>query len=175
MISSFEILSISVARSRCCLREDKKSFNAWRAGDAFKEAHGGTSIGAFLGAMVSSLRVLRGAPKPAFYDGLLVQAAQPENIPETVRDCSAFCLHREFFEKRLCSLLLLQCYQQPTFILFHTQSPLFSPISRGAHAQVDGWREVEADGVSLLPTEAFVACNQFHVSGEENCAAFEKR
>jgi hypothetical protein len=65
--------------------KDKKSFNAWRRGDAFKEAHGGTSIGAFLGAMVSSLMVLSGPPRPAFYDGLLLQTSgKPALVPETV-------------------------------------------------------------------------------------------
>jgi heme-degrading monooxygenase HmoA len=54
--------------------DNKKNFNSWRKGDAFKEAHGGTSIGAFVSTMVSSVRVMRGAPKPAFYDGLLVQS-----------------------------------------------------------------------------------------------------
>lgn len=64
--------------------ENKGNFNAWRKGDAFKEAHGGTSIGAFMSTMMSSLRILRGAPKPAFYDGLLVQSKAPEFMPETV-------------------------------------------------------------------------------------------
>ena len=39
---------------------------------------------------------------------------------------------------------------------------------------VDGWRVVEADGVNLLPPEAFVASNHFAVNpGFE--AAFEQR
>lgn len=64
---------------------DKKShFSAWRKGSAFKEAHGGTSIRAFVSTMVSSLRVLRGAPRPAFYDGLLQQSTSPEAAPELV-------------------------------------------------------------------------------------------
>ena len=53
-------------------------------GDAFKEAHGGASIGAFVKAMVSSLRVLKGPPKPAFYDGLLQLSSAPESVPKTV-------------------------------------------------------------------------------------------
>jgi len=64
--------------------ETKSNFNAWRKGDAFKEAHGGTSVGAFLSTMVKSALILRGAPKPAFYDGLLVQSETPEFMPETV-------------------------------------------------------------------------------------------
>lgn len=102
---------------------DKKSdFSAWRSGEAFKEAHGGTSIGAFLSTMVNSAFVLRGPPRPAFYDGLLVQSIVPDSVPETV----------------------------------------------------DGWRNVEADGVHTLPTECFIASNQFYVP-PENAAAFEQR
>jgi heme-degrading monooxygenase HmoA len=64
---------------------DRKSdFSAWRKGDAFKEAHGGTSLGAFLSTMVNSAIVLRGPPRPAFYDGLLVQSVKPMQLPETV-------------------------------------------------------------------------------------------
>jgi heme-degrading monooxygenase HmoA len=102
---------------------DKKSdFSAWRTGDAFKEAHGGTSIGAFMSTMISSAMVLKGAPKPAFYDGLLQQSVKPEAVAEIV----------------------------------------------------DGWRSVEADGINTLPTECFVACNQFFVP-PENAPAFEER
>jgi heme-degrading monooxygenase HmoA len=62
---------------------DKKSdFSAWRKGDAFKEAHGGTSIGAFLSTMINSAVVLRGPPRPALYDGLLVQSTKPAQLPE---------------------------------------------------------------------------------------------
>eukprot|EP00586_Coscinodiscus_wailesii_P014847 CAMPEP_0172501504 /NCGR_PEP_ID=MMETSP1066-20121228/150468_1 /TAXON_ID=671091 /ORGANISM="Coscinodiscus wailesii, Strain CCMP2513" /LENGTH=338 /DNA_ID=CAMNT_0013276307 /DNA_START=57 /DNA_END=1073 /DNA_ORIENTATION=- len=102
--------------------DQKKDFNAWRRGDAFKEAHGGTSIAAFLSTMVSSALILKGAPKPAFYDGLLFQSTAPDVTPELV----------------------------------------------------DGWRNVEADGINCLPAECFVACNQFHVPAE-NSIAFEQR
>jgi len=64
--------------------DNKSNFNAWRKGDAFKEAHGGTSIKAFVSTMVSSALILRGVPRPAFYDGLLVQSQTPEFMPETV-------------------------------------------------------------------------------------------
>ncbi|CAJ1950166.1 unnamed protein product [Cylindrotheca closterium] len=102
--------------------EKKSDFGAWRSGEAFKEAHGGTSIGAFVSTMVSSAMVLKGAPRPAFYDGLLQQSSKPEALPTIV----------------------------------------------------DGWRSVEADGVSTLPAECFVACNQFFVP-PENASAFEQR
>lgn len=62
----------------------KSHFSAWRSGEAFKEAHGGTSIGAFMSAMVSSARVLRGAPRPAFYDGLLLQKTKPSSLFDTL-------------------------------------------------------------------------------------------
>lgn len=64
---------------------DKKSdFSAWRSGEAFKEAHGGSSIGAFLKTMISSAFVIRGAPRPAFYDGLLMTSKKPKHMPVTV-------------------------------------------------------------------------------------------
>jgi heme-degrading monooxygenase HmoA len=66
--------------------------------------------------------VLKGAPKPAFYDGLLHQSIVPETVPETV----------------------------------------------------DGWRNVNADGTTILPAECFVACNQFFVP-VDNALAFESR
>eukprot|EP00527_Entomoneis_sp_CCMP2396_P000800 CAMPEP_0198137306 /NCGR_PEP_ID=MMETSP1443-20131203/828_1 /TAXON_ID=186043 /ORGANISM="Entomoneis sp., Strain CCMP2396" /LENGTH=329 /DNA_ID=CAMNT_0043798703 /DNA_START=56 /DNA_END=1045 /DNA_ORIENTATION=+ len=62
----------------------KSQFSAWRTGEAFREAHGGTSIGAFLSTMVSSAMVLKGAPRPAFYDGLFLQSNKPTIIPVTV-------------------------------------------------------------------------------------------
>jgi len=103
---------------------EKKNFNAWRSGDAFREAHGGTSIKAFLGTMVKSAMLLKGAPRPAFYDGLLQRSIIPETIPETV----------------------------------------------------DGWRNIESDtlGKQILPSECFIACNQFFVPSE-NAKDFELR
>jgi hypothetical protein len=64
--------------------QEKKHFNAWRGGEAFKEAHGGTSLFAFVTTMVASAMVLKGAPKLAFYDGLLHQSIVPDSVPETV-------------------------------------------------------------------------------------------
>jgi heme-degrading monooxygenase HmoA len=101
---------------------EKKHFNAWRGGEAFKEAHGGTSLFAFVSTMVGSAMVLKGAPRPAFYDGLLHQSVVPETVPETV----------------------------------------------------DGWRNVNADGSTILPAECFVACNQFFVP-PDNAMQFESR
>jgi len=64
--------------------EKKSDFSAWRSGDAFKEAHGGTSIAAFMSTMLNSAFVLRGAPRPAFYDAILLQKNEPKNVPVTV-------------------------------------------------------------------------------------------
>lgn len=61
----------------------KKDFAAWRNGEAFKEAHGGTSIVSFVSTMINSAFVLDGPPRPAFYDGLLLQSVPPAYIPET--------------------------------------------------------------------------------------------
>mmetsp|Transcript_11239 Transcript_11239/g.21434 ORF Transcript_11239/g.21434 Transcript_11239/m.21434 type:complete len:335 (-) Transcript_11239:11-1015(-) len=64
--------------------QKKSHFSAWRNGEAFKEAHGGTSIGSFLSTMVNSAFVLRGAPRPAFYDALYVRSQPPAVVPQTV-------------------------------------------------------------------------------------------
>mmetsp|Transcript_19999 Transcript_19999/g.28461 ORF Transcript_19999/g.28461 Transcript_19999/m.28461 type:complete len:313 (+) Transcript_19999:49-987(+) len=62
---------------------EKKHFSSWRKGEAFKEAHGGTSIGAFVSTLVSSALVLQGPPRPAFYDGILTLSSVPESVPDT--------------------------------------------------------------------------------------------
>merc|ERR1712216_385715 len=51
--------------------ETKKNFNSWRTGYAFKEAHGGGSIGGFLSAVVGSMMVLKTTPVPAMWDALI--------------------------------------------------------------------------------------------------------
>lgn len=58
----------------------KEDFDAWRTGEAFKEAHGGGTIFGFAEMLISSLMVLKGGPKPAFYDGLLPIAANPNEL-----------------------------------------------------------------------------------------------
>ena len=98
---------------------DKKSdFSAWRSGEAFKEAHGGTSIAAFLSTMMNSALVLRGAPRPAFYDGLMPVVGTLEATPT-----------------------------------------------------VDGWRDVQADGLTTLPAECFVELVKYFVPSDADAAA----
>ena len=55
----------------CTIWEDKESFDNWRTGDAFKEAHGGGGIGDFINLLTTALFILNGGPKPAFYESLL--------------------------------------------------------------------------------------------------------
>ena len=56
--------------------ENKGNFDAWRTGDAFKEAHGGGGITDFLKLLGTALFILDGGPKPAFYDALLVKSGE---------------------------------------------------------------------------------------------------
>jgi len=51
---------------------NKKNFNSWRKGPAFKEAHGGGDIFAFLGMIVSGFLTSKGPPKPCFWRGAQV-------------------------------------------------------------------------------------------------------
>jgi heme-degrading monooxygenase HmoA len=51
--------------------QDKPSFDVWRTGDAFKEAHGGGGLTGFIQLLSTALFILNGGPKPAFYDGLI--------------------------------------------------------------------------------------------------------
>ena len=104
--------------------EDKVGFDAWRKGEAFKEAHGGGTMFGFLDMLVNSLQTLKGAPKPAFYDCLI-----PVSMPVAEEDV---------------------------------------PKAPG------GWREVEADGKSLIDGDVFVAMNRFSVA-PENAVKFEQR
>jgi len=48
---------------------NKKNFNSWRKGPAFKEAHGGGDIFAFLGMIVNGFLTSKGPPKPCFWKG----------------------------------------------------------------------------------------------------------
>eukprot|EP00601_Ochromonadales_sp_CCMP2298_P025087 CAMPEP_0173270786 /NCGR_PEP_ID=MMETSP1143-20121109/439_1 /TAXON_ID=483371 /ORGANISM="non described non described, Strain CCMP2298" /LENGTH=394 /DNA_ID=CAMNT_0014207247 /DNA_START=158 /DNA_END=1343 /DNA_ORIENTATION=- len=61
--------------------ESKDDFDAWRTGDAFKEAHGGGGLSSFVQLLSTALFVLDGAPKPSFYDALLPVAGEPLSFP----------------------------------------------------------------------------------------------
>ena len=49
----------------------KENFDAWRSGEAFKEAHGGGGIMDFVKLITTALFILDGSPKPAFWDAML--------------------------------------------------------------------------------------------------------
>jgi heme-degrading monooxygenase HmoA len=55
----------------CTVWDDISSFDAWKKGDAFKEAHGGGTIGGIASMLVATARNTKGKPKPAMWEGLL--------------------------------------------------------------------------------------------------------
>jgi len=106
----------------CTVWEEQKDFDAWKSGDAFKEAHGGGTIGGIASMLLATAQNTKGKPKAAMWEGLL---------------------------------------------------PVSMPPARAA-TNPSGWRQVQADGVSMLDGECFVAMNRFTV--EPGCEpAFEER
>ena len=61
--------------------EEKDNFDAWRTGEAFKEAHGGGGIMDFVQLLTTALFILNGKPNPAFYD-----AVHPKVSPSVLVD-----------------------------------------------------------------------------------------
>ena len=51
--------------------ETKANFDAWKKGDAFKEAHGGGAVAGVAGMLVATLQNTKGKPKVAAWEGLL--------------------------------------------------------------------------------------------------------
>ena len=106
----------------CTVWEEFGSFDAWKKGDAFKEAHGGGTIGGIASMLMATAMNTKGKPKAAMWEGLL-----PVSMPAAPSDGAS-----------------------------------------------DGWREVIADGETMLDGECFIAMNRFSVlPGKE--AAFEAR
>jgi hypothetical protein len=56
--------------------QNQENFQAWYSGEAFKEAHGGGSLFGFVDMLINATFTLNGAPKPAFWDGLLPLSTQ---------------------------------------------------------------------------------------------------
>lgn len=104
----------------CTIWKEKENFDTWRKGDAFKEAHGGGTIGGVAGMLLATAMNTKGKPKPAMWEGIL-------------------------------------------------------PVSMTPSAPTPGgWRQVEADGSTMLDSDCFLAMNRFSVkTGFE--AAFESR
>ena len=104
----------------CTVWETFADFDAWKRGDAFKEAHGGGTIGGIASMLIATAQNTKGKPKAAMWEGLLPVAMPPSTT------------------------------------------------------SANGWREVFADGITMLDGECFIAMNRFTVSdGFE--AAFESR
>lgn len=55
---------------------ERANFEAWRKGDAFREAHGGGTVGGVLSMLAATARNTYGKPKPCYWEGLL-----PESVP----------------------------------------------------------------------------------------------
>ncbi len=55
--------------------EQQDKYEAWRAGDAFKEAHGGGTIRGIASMMLATARNTKGKPTPAMWDGLMPESA----------------------------------------------------------------------------------------------------
>ena len=60
----------------CTIWDTYENFQAWKKGDAFKEAHGGGTIGGVVSMLAATARNTKGKPKPAYWRGLL-----PEEVP----------------------------------------------------------------------------------------------
>ena len=55
----------------CTVWENQANFNAWKTGDAFKEAHGGGTVGGIASMLLATAMNTKGKPKAAMWEGLL--------------------------------------------------------------------------------------------------------
>ena len=70
----------------CTVWEEEAQFDAWKKGDAFKEAHGGGTIGGVASMVLATMKNTKGKPKVALWDGLLpVSVVPPAPTPGTRR------------------------------------------------------------------------------------------
>ena len=60
--------------------DTKADFDAWRTGEAFKEARGSGGIMDFVNLLTTALFIIKGSPKPAFYDALLFKSVSQDEI-----------------------------------------------------------------------------------------------
>lgn len=61
----------------CTVWESFQNFDAWKRGDAFKEAHGGGTIGGVAEMLIATAMNTKGKPKAAMWEGLLPVSIQP--------------------------------------------------------------------------------------------------
>lgn len=75
----------------CTVWDDQPSFDAWKAGDAFKEAHGGGTLGGIASMLLATARNTKGKPKAAMWEGLLPVSGgtAPEATPGGWRQVEA--------------------------------------------------------------------------------------
>lgn len=55
----------------CTVWQNYGNFEAWRKGDAFKEAHGGGTVGGVASMLLATAMNTKGKPVPAYWGGLL--------------------------------------------------------------------------------------------------------
>jgi len=56
-----------------------ENFEAWKKGDAFKEAHGGGTVKGVISMLAATARNTKGKPKPAYWKGLLPETPTSSN------------------------------------------------------------------------------------------------
>ena len=67
-----------LSRARRCTVWDKfDSFDTWKKGSAFKEAHGGGTIGGIAGMLLATAMNTKGKPKTAMWEGLMPVSVVP--------------------------------------------------------------------------------------------------
>ena len=55
----------------CTVWQDFNNFGAWRKGDAFKEVHGGGTVGGIASMLMATAMNTKGKPVPAYWGGLM--------------------------------------------------------------------------------------------------------
>ena len=61
----------------CTVWEAEENFQAWKSGDAFKEAHGGGTIGGIASMLIATAQNTKGKPKAAMWEGTIPVSMPP--------------------------------------------------------------------------------------------------
>lgn len=67
----------------CTVWESFANFEAWKTGDAFKEAHGGGTIGGIADMLVATAMNTKGKPKAAMWEGVLPVSMPPPGASDS--------------------------------------------------------------------------------------------
>lgn len=70
----------------CTVWEEFSAFDAWKKGDAFKEAHGGGTVGGIASMLMATAMNTKGKPKAAMWEGLLPVSMSPATPSAEARD-----------------------------------------------------------------------------------------